>query len=167
MNLQEYQAQALTTCLPSALSREYLLPGIVAEVGELFGKKAKAVRDGWADQALKFELIKEYGDVAWMTAVLLELEQVRHITEKHNPRVLSFIGRTPDPLTSILARVNVLVNEDFHEYVPTEAQGLWLDLSAHCQSITGTDFDRVLRINLEKLASRQQRGTLTGSGDYR
>lgn len=167
MNLQEYQAQALTTCLPSALSREYLIPGLVAEVGELFGKKAKAVRDGWAEEALKFELVKEYGDVAWMTAVLLEVEQVRTIVERHNPRVLSFLGRTPDPLTSILARVNVLANEDFHEFIPTEAQGLWLDLAAHSQSITGWSFDRVLQINLDKLQSRQARGTLAGSGDHR
>jgi len=167
MNLQEYQAQALATALPSALSRAYLIPGIVAEVGEMFGKKAKAVRDEWHEEALLIEMAKEYGDVAWMTAVLLEVEQVRTITERHNPRVLSFLGKSPNPLTSILARVNVLANEDFHEYVPTEAQGLWLDLAHNCFAITGRSFDHVLQLNLDKLASRQQRGVLTGSGDNR
>ena len=167
MNLNEYQAQALTTCLPSARSREYLIPGIVAEVGELYGKRAKSVRDDWAEDRLQHELAFEYGDVAWMTAILLDVEGVHTIWAQHHPRAMSFTGGRVDPFQALLSRVVILANADFHDYVLTEAQGLWKDLEQHCQTVTGWSFEDVLKANLDKLASRQQRGVLTGAGDNR
>jgi hypothetical protein len=172
MQLNEYQAQALTTCLPTALSREYLIPGIVAEVGELFGKDAKAVRDGWTPERLQAERSAEYGDVGWMTAVLLHVEGV-HTTAgvMHTTRAMTFTRHTGNPGQALLARISALmswhVDSDLGCYVASEAQQLWLDLRFYCRAVTGEDFDAVLAANLVKLTSRLQRGTLQGSGDAR
>ena len=48
VNIEEYQKRAVATALPTALNYDYLIPGLVAEVGEVFGKVAKSVRDEWS-----------------------------------------------------------------------------------------------------------------------
>ena len=84
LSLDEYQCQAMSTCLPSSLNSAYMLLGLGSEVGELQGKAAKAIRKEVADfkgdglnlavdkyenhdefmEAIKAEL----GDVAWFVA---------------------------------------------------------------------------------------------------
>lgn len=45
--LNEYQAQAMTTCLPSSNNDAYMLLNLNGEVGELNSKIAKAIRKGY------------------------------------------------------------------------------------------------------------------------
>ena len=71
MQLSEYQERVLDFALPTALSEEYLVPGLAAEAGEVAGKYAKKVRDGKPDNYVK-EMSKEIGDVLWFAAVLAE-----------------------------------------------------------------------------------------------
>ena len=70
MNLDEYQKAAWATALPSAKNREYISLGLVAEVGEICGRLAKAVRDGNLDRPL---LKKELGDAQWFIAAMATL----------------------------------------------------------------------------------------------
>ena len=44
MTLNEYQQQAMTTCLPEAENFSYMMLNLVGEVGEFAGKVAKAIR---------------------------------------------------------------------------------------------------------------------------
>ena len=46
MTLNEYQEQAMTTCLPEAENFTYMMLNLVGEVGEFAGKVAKAIRKG-------------------------------------------------------------------------------------------------------------------------
>ena len=46
MTLNEYQQQAMTTCLPEADNFTYMMLNLVGEVGEFAGKVAKAIRKG-------------------------------------------------------------------------------------------------------------------------
>lgn len=46
MTLNEYQQQAMTTCLPEANNFTYMMLNLVGEVGEFAGKVAKALRKG-------------------------------------------------------------------------------------------------------------------------
>lgn len=46
MTLNDYQEKAMTTCTASSNNDAYALFGLVAEVGELADKVAKAVRKG-------------------------------------------------------------------------------------------------------------------------
>lgn len=68
MDLREYQLKAKETCLASAYNREYLVNGLVGEVGELCSKYAKAVRDMY--EVDRNSLKAELGDILWFVAML-------------------------------------------------------------------------------------------------
>lgn len=95
MELNEYQDNAMSTCMPSCNNISYMLLNLVAEVGEFSGKLAKAIRKGQVaiggfslanqnkltipsgPQELDFdvlafdkELQKEAGDILWQLAGL-------------------------------------------------------------------------------------------------
>lgn len=67
MQLDEYQRQSYTYALPQSRHIDYLLPGLVGEVGELASLFAKGVRDskGYVSEE---NLVKELGDVLWFVA---------------------------------------------------------------------------------------------------
>lgn len=90
MTLNEYQRQAMTTCMPSSHNMTYMLMGLCEEVGELQGKFSKAVRKGLLQtnkfnqfvptpgnygklDDLKNAMKAEAGDVAWMLAGLCDV----------------------------------------------------------------------------------------------
>lgn len=88
MELNEYQKQAMTTCMTSCANLPYMLFNLQGEVGELSSKIAKAIRKGkiWftdddidrnqlkalttVDEQVEFEdaVIGELGDVLWQLA---------------------------------------------------------------------------------------------------
>ena len=88
MTLNEYQQQAMTTCLPEAENFSYMMLNLVGEVGEFAGKVAKAIRKGQikmlADADFHYhismkrsdmedhekELQKEAGDILWQLSGL-------------------------------------------------------------------------------------------------
>jgi hypothetical protein len=163
MNLSEYQPLAVSTAVPSALSRDYLVPMIVGEVGELFGKVAKARRDEWSTERLQADLVKEYGDIAWGTAVLLHTDGVSTAPD-------SWVADFPEfSLQTLLSQAGVLF--DIHlkmpRYTRNEALYLWYLLEANCELVTMHSWHTVLQANVDKLASRAERGTIQGSGDNR
>lgn len=164
--LQSYQNLALRTAMPEAFQHDYLIPSIVGEIGELFGKRGKAVRDRWSQDRLDQELALEYGDVAWMVAVLLEMNDVHSIPDTvRRGRLIR------DPWHRLLLEATFL--NGLHSIlagnwsITDRATRLWLELETNCKVITGVEFGEVLRLNAEKLLSRKERGTLTGSGDNR
>lgn len=68
MNLNEYQAEALGTCLPQSYNLDYLTLNLAAEGGEVAGVYAKYLRDG--GEFPQDKMVKELGDVLWQAAVL-------------------------------------------------------------------------------------------------
>lgn len=80
MTLNEYQKEAMTTCLPSSENFSYMMLNLVGEVGEFASKVGKSIRKGHAeicrnklsmigDTDMLFEqeqeLKKEAGDILW------------------------------------------------------------------------------------------------------
>ena len=68
MHLNEYQNYACETRLPTATTT-YLFANLAAEAGEVLGKWAKGIRDGFPldyEQSIK----KELGDVLWQVSQL-------------------------------------------------------------------------------------------------
>lgn len=85
MELNKYQEQAMTTCMPSSENFSYMFLNLVGEVGELASKVAKHIRKEKAtivenefvlecesveelvraDDPLYEELKKEAGDILW------------------------------------------------------------------------------------------------------
>lgn len=87
MTLNDYQQQAMTTCLPESENFAYMMLNLVGEVGEIAGKVSKYIRKGQAnfegndlrlysqgdDNAAwdrESDLRKEAGDVLWHLAGL-------------------------------------------------------------------------------------------------
>lgn len=173
MNLHEYLPQAEATAQPAAYDRAYLIPMIVGETGELFGQRAKAVWHGWTPERLQAELVSEYGDIAWGTAILMKLEGTNpeQVTFRDMTHRAAPWSKTVDPWQQVLSKshdVYLFSLEDAtSSFVRGAAQQLWLALAHYSYEITGASFDEVLQNNLTKLAGRVQRGTLVGSGDHR
>lgn len=80
LTLNEYQKQAMTTCMPSSENFSYMFLNLVGEVGEFASKVAKAIRKGNAEishsklsrigdtdmlSTQDEELKKEAGDILW------------------------------------------------------------------------------------------------------
>lgn len=88
MELNQYQEQAMTTCMESSHNYTYMAEGLVSEVGEFMGKVAKGIRKGHIiiqDNDLKvyedkmtyeekeglcMGLLQELGDILWFVAGL-------------------------------------------------------------------------------------------------
>ena len=87
MTLNDYQQQAMDTCLPSSNNFSYMMLNLVGELGEFAGKMAKAIRKENAiigldpydrrhttvqvsDPDLMPELEKEAGDILWQLSGL-------------------------------------------------------------------------------------------------
>lgn len=172
MDLAEYQLLAEATAQPRAYDLDYLIPMLAGEVGELFGQQAKAHWHGWPATQLQQELVCEWGDVAWGTAILLKVEGVHHVDD-YRPLVAptSMWGKQPAPMLALITRANNLVafyqEPELRHLIRSEAERLWAQLAYHCSTVTGSHFDIVLQTNLAKLASRAKRGVLQGQGDHR
>lgn len=170
MELKEYQELATATAEPRAYDLAYLIPGIVSEVGELLGQQAKAHWHGWETEKLQDALVLEYGDIAWLTAVLLKVQG----KDNTLPHTVARSETAPEQqLVSIAAGLHQgwshpqLLEDDRQQWLTEDAVRMWRRLEQHAETITGSSFDTVLRANLDKLASRAQRNVLRGSGDYR
>ena len=85
LTLNEYQKQAMTTCMPSSENFSYMFLNLVGEVGEFASKVAKAIRKGNAEIShsklsrigdtdmlakQEEELKKEAGDIMWQLSGL-------------------------------------------------------------------------------------------------
>lgn len=193
MTLAEYQTAASTTALPTAYDYEYLIPGLISEVGEMHGKLAKAHRDGWDLHQLQEELTKELGDVCWMVAILLDGLGVH---DEHSFQFWINPGSTArnqydevfthsSPIMSSMAALRASVwqitnlldsqlrpktkgsHTITNAYFTQRCVTLWFMLGMVAVNLTGHGLDYVLRGNLAKLADRKARGTIEGSGDNR
>lgn len=157
LTFRQYQEKALRTAKPSALGVDYLVPMIVGEAGELAGKEAKAVRDGWDWDELTEALVPEYGDICWGVAVLAHVVSADPKPAKADVCIAAL--ELAGSMTQTLL--------DGSQTLAHSVSVMWAALEENCERITGRDFDHVLRYNLEKLADRQARGVLSGSGDNR
>jgi NTP pyrophosphatase (non-canonical NTP hydrolase) len=67
MLIEDYQELAFKTALESAKNPAYMVANLTSEAGEVSGKYAKWVRDGFLDEV---GMQKEAGDVLWQIAGL-------------------------------------------------------------------------------------------------
>lgn len=87
MTLNEYQQQAMSTCMPSCENFSYMFLNLVGEVGELASKVAKDIRRGEASieqshlsygRPIDWEInrprqAQEISDILWMLAGLAKV----------------------------------------------------------------------------------------------
>lgn len=173
MNLREYQTAALATAEPRGRELDYLIPMIMGEMGEALGHRAKAYWHGTPKEELAQELILEYGDVCWGTAVLLHELGITEVEAYPGPDTAPQTRAWADKVpawSSVLNRATGLFNlwEDSQEHHLADATvSLWQALEYRAEACVGVSLDAVLRANATKLAGRAERGTLRGNGDHR
>lgn len=188
MNLNTYQKQAITTKIyadEAALS--YLALGLGGEASELF-EKIKENRDvitSLEDDKLQL-LAKEIGDTYWYLAGLAEetgqqLGDIQFDFSKDLPYDVRF-DEVVDMLiieTGVILEVfKKACRDDYELFREKElkadkfmkmnvAIGKLLTISEWLASFFGVSVSTILQQNVDKLASRAKRGTLSGSGDER
>ena len=113
MTLEEYQKQAMTTCMASSENFSYMFLNLVGEVGEFASKVAKAIR--------KKQISIDYNHLGG----IMDAEELQK-----------------------------------------EAGDILWQLSGLC-TVMGWKLEDIAQQNLDKLASRQQRNVIDGSGDNR
>lgn len=175
MNLSEYQKKALSTAAPIAHTYEYLAHGLIGEVGEFAGRIAKGVWKGDRGHAAFYsDLALEYGDIAWMAAILMNKQGIHGRDAWGQPFARSYSRdvHTPEamvPLSEIMAEAAYLYRiyaMNTTSYL-LDSRRLWDLLETHCEQLTRHSWDDVLQMNVDKLASRASRGVLIGNGDHR
>ncbi len=125
MELNDYQKQAMTTCMRESENFSYMMLNLVGEVGEFASKVAKAIRKEQMYIGLQNRSCKRFCDITAM-----------------NP------------------------NAELREELKKEAGDILWQLSGLC-TVMGWSLDDVAQMNLDKLASRKQRGVIDGNGDNR
>jgi len=168
MTYNEYKQGALNTATyPRPLRFLYLKLGIREETGEVCGKFKKLIRDkGWQPGMTitgeeRKAILLELGDVAWYCACFAH-ERGTKIAVKEDIDMVKRSRGTNDGTENICMKAEdlatVATGENFiiaFIYIEMIAQMLDSSLNEVCQ------------MNLDKLADRQRRDKIHGSGDYR
>ena len=157
VTIANYQKLAMRTCLPSAKNWDYATHNYRAELFELLAKiesfHAKKIRDGADfDEAKYLDKIKdEIGDCCWQLALICEL---RYDQFKSN-----YEYKTHFKLYAFVMSMNfkLCLYDVLSEFARIDFIVRMFDF----------DINDILQRNIEKLASRAERGVLKGNGDSR
>lgn len=158
ITIKNYQQHAMKTCLPSAKNWHYAIHNYRAELFELLAKiesfYAKQIRDGADFDKAKYleKIADEIGDCFWQLALICELR---------NERFESNYGYKLDWKLIydfvVEMHFDLFVGDVHIEFARIDSIVKMFDF----------DINEILQRNIDKLASRQQRGVLKGSGDNR
>ena len=182
MTYNSYKQGALRTAnYPRELAMNYLRLGIRGEAGEVCDKIKKLIRDdGWTPgqpvpEARREAIILELGDVAWYAACIAhermwdmaigrsrEDESVDLVFYDKTIHRSNELARYATVLNDIVAMDQLGSSSDRRHY--TSKVLYWVGKVAAC---IDCPLSEVMGRNLAKLASRQERGRISGSGDYR
>ena len=158
ITIENYQEHAMRTCLPSAKNWGYATHNYRAELFELLAKiesfHAKQIRDGEDfDKAKHLEKIKdELGDCYWQLALICELWnegfKLNYGYKLDWKIVYDFV---------VEMHFDLFVADVHIEFARIDSIVKMFDF----------DINEILQRNIDKLASRAERGVLKGSGDNR
>ena len=186
MNFSVYQQKALETALYPNIGSNILYPmlGLMGESGEVAEKIKKIIRDdnGVMTRERRAAIKGELGDCLWYVATVcaeagldmgtLYLLAQRAVNNTH----IADLPRLAFKLSQQTAHMSMLVEQfvygpnkgDMDVLAPlsTDITMLFTNMIDLCLACS-LDIEQVAQSNLEKLASRKQRGVLQGSGDQR
>lgn len=126
MTLNDYQKQAMTTCMESSNNFAYMFLNLVGEVGEFASKIAKGIR-------------------------------------KNKCQIGNIVG---DPNILIACTHHGSMAPEEKDDVRKEIGDIMWQVAGVC-TVMGWTLEEVCQENLDKLASRKERGVISGDGDNR
>lgn len=144
MTLNEYQEQAMTTCMESSNNVGYMFFNLIGEVGELAEKINNNAGDGTLVQLSR--ICGEFSDIA------------KKIRKEPDGRMARIYKIVMEPVESLTDGEKVEIQK--------EAGDILWQLSGLC-SVMGWSLEDIAQQNLDKLASRKQRNVIDGNGDNR
>lgn len=192
MQLSEYQPKARSTAFDSALSPDYLFPGLAGEVGEV--QEVLLNKYGTEDSEFGKQLVSELGDQLWFVALICEyfgLTFESIVLEEHFDSIEEFQNIVNDSIDKEEPTEEMLAYElalyvgdlcsvwakavrDTNRVLNAEKfRKLELGLSnvvfsvARLGSLWGYDIEYILDANIAKLFDRKERGVIGGSGNNR
>ena len=171
MKWETYQREALKTAVyPTDMSITYPALGLVGEVGEVANKVKKVFRDdgGLLTVAKRAQLCDEVSDCFWYIAAVA------------NDCGIIFDYGFDDLLVEVPSLDEATLLAAYHAgqiayaavksmpqvWFKVELMAVAECLLAVCYHL-GVSFLSILQANIDKLISRQERGTLGGDGDNR
>ena len=159
-----YQELAMRTCLPSAKNWGYAIYGLDSEYHELnakiSGAQAKRIRDGEDfnnEKAIK-GIADEVGDCYWFIALICELRGLR-FKDIFRLSPLRFAFRFFKASFRDMGILRAIINAFMIRR--------WIVYLREFCKVNNFDILDILQRNIDKLASRAERGVLKGSGDER
>lgn len=138
MELNQYQEQAMTTCMKSSDNFAYMFINLIGEVGEFASKVAKLIRKGEA------EIYNNELDI-----------ESQNTPEEEKKYSYDYCQQLCDER-----------DEQYEIELCKEAGDILWQLAGLCSAM-GWELEAVAQINLDKLASRKERGQIDGDGDNR
>jgi NTP pyrophosphatase (non-canonical NTP hydrolase) len=168
MTLKEYQTKALSTAMfPPERGLEYCTLGLVGEVAEF----AAAVRSGDSNAVI----LKELGDCAWYMAILCDMWGIHAICKCEDVDACT-MDPAAESITTMFDNAGALANKVKKvirdgtplnpEFCLAVSDWMWGAMNTFAKE-HGYKLSAVLEANIAKLASRKERGVITGSGDNR
>lgn len=194
MDFDEYQQAALTTAMYPDRGNNLTYPslGLAGESGEICEKVGSYIgRTAFPDE--RKALAKELGDVLWYAALvadelgvslnkvaLTRCQQAGHIDayqEATPPKGRGGLASTALSLASsagaVCDRVKKMFRDDGSKLTEPRRTAILADLGSVLRYVSalatelGESLEKIAEMNVEKLASRKRRGTITGDGDNR
>lgn len=142
MERNDYQSKAMTTCMPSSNNFAYMLFGLLGEIGEMVEKVAQVSED--EDLNNLKHLLLYYGAVAKK----IRKEPNHLVAQKHSS-------------------INI-ITEKLSKYKDFQSEFGDIEWMLNgIYTVLGWTSDDVAQQNLDKLASRKERGVIDGNGDNR
>lgn len=176
MRLKDYTEKArLTAIYPKERGREYVIFGLIDELGEVSEKLDLERPDD--------EIIKELGDVMWYVASTIEefgfqevfelFEQSRkmNVTKNNAEKEMGKIALQHG--AKLAGRMKKIMRDDDQLYTKEKVDEIYLILRSILKAVIiivnkmGLNFTDIFQRNIDKLYDRQERGMLQGDGDNR
>lgn len=169
MKLIDYQKAALSTAIfPTEKAFEYLTLGLVGEVAELLAEETHPMT------ALDATM-KELGDVLWY-AVVLRHHVVGLYGEEYSVDNIPYTDDYSDAVVVMSTSAGLIANKakkvirDGRAFDPDWVDSMITKILSACKT-TAEEYDasieEIMQANIDKLASRKERGMIQGSGDHR
>lgn len=179
MKFTDYIEQAKTTAIyPKKQAKDYLILGLISELGEVAGVLKKYIRDKFSYEELEQKLVKELGDCYWYIGMLCvdvfkveDEEDINDLLDTYSHLTYYDVNDgliTLSKCFRLTSQLHYVTNQK-HLYLTEYSllSTLCSYLNSFSDLSSNLNITYVLEQNLLKLQGRKNNNTLTGDGDNR